>query len=186
MPTHRELRNLTQCLYYATAKANSVTAFVGIMYYWVLYVLTRAHKPGSRASLWLKTQLLDSTDMSEVCVVFWLRWFSQIMKSQEVASFIALMSRETANTAMTCSSYFELSNSFPKLQSWMFSIPLYRLLPTPSGFHTGSRRSWSLPTFLLPNNARCPVKSPQCEYCVSGLKYLKLEVSTHLVNQSTL
>lgn len=46
MPTHRELRNLTQCLYYATAKANSVTAFVGIMYYPALHVLTRAHKPG--------------------------------------------------------------------------------------------------------------------------------------------
>lgn len=43
VPMHCELRNLTQCLYYATAKANSVTALVGIMYYQVLHVPNRAH-----------------------------------------------------------------------------------------------------------------------------------------------
>lgn len=97
-----------------------------------------------------------------------------------------MMSRATANTAVNWSSFSKLANSFLKLQSGMFSILLCSLLPTPPGLCTGCPRSWSPPTFLHPTNAHCPVSTMWALSWESGLKYLELEVSTHLVYQITL
>lgn len=155
MPTRCEPRNLTQCLCYATAKANSVPALAGIM--------SQLEHTNLALEVWaglqdtLQTPLLDSSDtLSKVCVILWLGWFSQVLTV--LRNLICHCSDEQGNRVRWTGHLGELS--CPTASQSCTAECSWPCCAVPA--HAWS--SWSWLTFLLSAKARCPGKSPQCEH----------------------
>lgn len=179
MPTHYEMRNLTQCIT-QLAKATSVTALAGITHYQALHVPTTAHEqPGFRASLWPEAlhsrQLLDSSDIfSKVCIVLWLRSFPQTLTV--LRSFIFLCNDEQDNS-QHCSDLVIILLSWPTASrsckaecSWScLAISCLRLLGYVEGvLEADVRQLSSIPPMLIAPSPQCIILRKWAEISGAG------------------
>lgn len=129
MPTRREPRNLTQCLCYVTAKANSVTAPAGTMSQ-AEHTNLALHVS---CGLWdmLQTPLLASTDtLSKSVLSSSLGCFSQL--AAVLRALICHCSDEQGNRVRWTGHLGELScQELPKAAQLNVPDPAVQSLPTP-------------------------------------------------------